>query len=114
MWARTALAKPSSLLLSVDALACAFTSSPALPMAMLKPDSREHQHVVGHVADGGDLVAAGMPSMLRQVVDHRALVGVRVGDVEVVGLRAASPWRRSPSAACASASQLRQPGRGRR
>ena len=34
---RTALAKPSFSLLSVTALACAFTSSLALPMAMEKP-----------------------------------------------------------------------------
>jgi len=34
---RIALAKPSSSLLSVTALACFFTSSLALPMAMEKP-----------------------------------------------------------------------------
>ena len=54
-------------------------------MAMLRP-ALEHQHVVRHVADCRDLRRPG-PKVLRQIVDDGALVRVRVGDVELVGLR---------------------------
>ena len=47
----------------------------------------KHQHVVRHVADRGDLVGRDREK-LRQRRDDGAFVGVRVGDVEIVGLRA--------------------------
>src|SRR5262250_768448 len=50
-----------------------------------KPRVGEHEHVVGLVADRGDL-RSGDPEGLREVAGHAALVGVGVGDVAVVRL----------------------------
>ena len=96
---RTALAKPSSSLLSVTALACSFTSSLALPMAMEKPLLRNIKDVVRHVADGGDLLRRNIQK-LRQSRHDRALVGLRMRHIEIVGLRArrARLVARAPSA----------------
>src|ERR1700683_5197320 len=44
----------------------------------------EHQHVVWHVADRGDGLRRD-PVLRGQVAGDRALVGVRMGDIEVVG-----------------------------
>src|SRR5215472_17024026 len=46
-----------------------------------------HEHVVGHVADGGDLFGRNVVPG-RQVLHDCALVGMRMGDVQVVGLGA--------------------------
>jgi hypothetical protein len=50
-----------------------------------QPRVREHQHVVGHVADGGDGLRRDRV-LGGHVPGDRAFVGVRVGDIQVVRL----------------------------
>jgi hypothetical protein len=54
-------------------------------MAMLRPEWANIKMSLGMVADGGDLLGLELVP-LRQVEGDRALVGLGMGDVEVVGL----------------------------
>jgi hypothetical protein len=54
-------------------------------MAMLSR-SLEQQHIVRLVADGRDL-RSRQGKAGGQISDHRALIRILVGDVEIVGLR---------------------------
>ena len=81
----TAYAKPSSSLLREISLAAFFARGSALPMAMLRPEWSNIRMSLGWspmvaISVGLELV------MLGQVEGDRTLVGLRVGDVEVVGL----------------------------
>ncbi len=80
-----ALAKPSSALEAVTRRAARCTWTLALPIAMLSQECPEHQHVVCRVADRGDGFRQD-PVPCGQVAGDRALVGLRVGNVEVIGL----------------------------
>jgi hypothetical protein len=81
----TALAKPSSSLLAVTRRAQRCTSMLAFAHHDAQSRMSEHEHVVGHVADGGDLFDRNVVPG-RQVLHNCALVDSRMGDVHVVGL----------------------------
>ena len=82
----TALAKPSSSFEVVTRRAARLTSVLALPIAMLRPECANISTSLGM----SPIVAMSSGLMLvlgRQVLGHLALVRLRVGDVQVVGLR---------------------------
>ena len=76
----TALAKPSSSLLSVTALACALTSSLAFPMAIEKLLSRNMRTSFG-ISPTVTIWVGRNVQKLRKRTDHRAFICLRVGDV---------------------------------
>ena len=83
---RTALAKPSFSLVSVTRRAARCTWGSALPMAMLRP---EWANIKTSLGMSPMVAISSVESWYRvgEVLDHLALVGLGMGDVEVVGLR---------------------------
>ena len=51
-----------------------------------QPALSKHQHIVRHVTERGDLVGRDREEF-RQRCNDRSFVGIRMGDVEIVGLR---------------------------
>jgi hypothetical protein len=51
-----------------------------------QPATLKHGYIVGHIADGGNF-RSGNVQQLREAIDHGSLVGLGMGDIQVVGLR---------------------------